>query len=615
MMQTHNDDGSERRAATEPLALVGGLVVELQPARVRRADVLIADGRIVSIGGAIPAGTPTIDCADKLIMPGFVCAHTHLYSSLARGMPPPREAPQTFRQILERVWWRLDCALDAETIELSAQVGAIEALRAGCTTLVDHHASPGRRGAAVDGSLDVVADALMRIGARAVLCYETSDRNGVVEARAGLRENERFLARVRGEPPRLVRGMVGAHAAFTLSDETAEALADLAQRTDSGVHIHVAEDGVDARRSDGGGALSTVAWLAERGLLSRRALLAHCVHVDDDDVARIAAAGAHVVHNARSNANNAVGYARPGRFGSQLLLGTDGIGADMRAEIFAAFLDARAHGDGVDLVAALERNRTFAAELFGATAAVAEPESEIHARSRMEQGSMAPMDASRAQAAMTRGLTIAAASTSPTVGANAAADLIVAGKPGAEAGADPAVVAEAGAALTAVAEAGAAPAVASEASADRTMAEEAGADRHVAAEVGTNRTAAAANSGLTIPATGATMDLTAAAGAKVEFAVTVGERAPTPAARDAQGRGPVTVGAVADLIVVDYRAPTPLDERNVVGHLLFGLGAARVLHVLVDGRLVLRDGEVVTVDAARIYARAREAAARLWSRL
>ncbi|HEX9101976.1 MAG TPA: amidohydrolase family protein, partial [Polyangia bacterium] len=298
---------------------------------------------------------------NELTLPGFVCAHTHLYSSLARGMPQPAEAPRNFVEILERIWWRLDRALDAEAIELSALVGAIEAAHAGCTTLVDHHASPGRGGSAVDGSLDLVAGAIAQVGLRGVVCYEVTDRNGPDEARAGVRENDRFLGRVRREPPRLVRAMVGAHAAFTLSDDTAAAIADVANRHRAGVHIHVAEDAVDQRK-DGH---STVAWLQSRGLVDDRSLLVHCVHVDEADVARIRDAGAWVVHNPRSNANNAVGYARPSRFGDQLLLGTDGIGADMRAEAQFAFFAARDHGDALDAVALLSRNREFAAAQFG----------------------------------------------------------------------------------------------------------------------------------------------------------------------------------------------------------------------------------------------------------
>jgi putative selenium metabolism protein SsnA len=352
----------EPQSGAKPFALTSATLVELSPPRVRRGAIVVENGIIAKLADVAPKGMETLDCAGLVVMPGFTCAHTHLYSALARGMPPARERPQNFAQILERVWWKLDRALDAEAIELSALAGALDALRAGTTTLVDHHASP----ALIDGSLDLVAGALERVGIRGVLCYEVSDRGGSAEAKAGVRENDRFLGHLQDEPRPLVRGLVGGHAAFTLSDATAEALADVAIRRQSGLHIHVAEDAIDAQK-DGH---STVEWLAKRGLLTPRALLAHCVHASDTDARRIAESGARVVHNPRSNANNAVGYARPGRFGEQALLGTDGIGADMRAEAFAAFLDAQSHHHTFDTVGALERNRAFAAWHFGCSFAL-----------------------------------------------------------------------------------------------------------------------------------------------------------------------------------------------------------------------------------------------------
>src|SRR3954468_22397043 len=141
--------------------------------------------------------------------PGLVCAHHHLYSSLARGMPAPARTPANFLEILERIWWRLDRALDLELVRWSARLGALEALKAGTTAIVDHHSSPN----AIDGSLDVIAEACAEVGVRVLCCYEVTDRNGSDGAAAGLAENERFL---RGGG----RGLVGAHAAFTLSDDT-----------------------------------------------------------------------------------------------------------------------------------------------------------------------------------------------------------------------------------------------------------------------------------------------------------------------------------------------------------------------------------------------------------
>ena len=249
------------------------------------------------------------------VTPGLVCAHHHLYSALARGMPAPPTAPTTFLGVLEQIWWRLDTALDLEMLEWSAKLGALEALEAGCTAIVDHHESPH----AIEGSLSVIADACAEVGVRVVASYGVTDRHGPDGARRGLEENDRFLSEGG-------RGMVGVHAAFTCSDRTLEAAADLAVRHGVGVHIHVAEGPDDDGAAERLKALSTDEWL-----------LVHGVHLADDHALR-----GTVVHNPRSNMNNAVGYARPARFANPVALGTDGIGADMLAEFQLAFVAGRA---------------------------------------------------------------------------------------------------------------------------------------------------------------------------------------------------------------------------------------------------------------------------------
>lgn len=247
--------------------------------------------------------------------PGLVCAHHHLYSSFARGMPPPPQVPASFLGVLEQIWWRLDAALDLEMLEWSAKLGALEALEAGCTAIIDHHESPN----AIEGSLGVIADACAEVGIRVSTCYGVTDRHGADGARRGLEENDRHLASGG-------RGYVGVHAAFTCSDDTLQAAADLAERHGVGVHIHVAEGPDD---------MGAVARLA--GLTSDRWLLIHGVFLPDEHGLR-----GTIVHNPRSNMNNAVGYANPLRFANPVALGTDGIGADMIAEFQLAFVAARA---------------------------------------------------------------------------------------------------------------------------------------------------------------------------------------------------------------------------------------------------------------------------------
>jgi len=319
------------------LALCGGTVVlGLDPVEVAGADVLIEGGRVAAVGTA-PAGVPRRDCSGTLVLPGNVCAHTHLYSALSRGMPYRLAPPENFLQILQRIWWRLDRALDEPGIRMSALAGGLDALLAGTTTVFDHHASPNF----IDGSLDVIASALGELGLRSVLCYEVSDRDGPARAAAGIAENARFLKD--GRP--LARGLMGAHASFTMSDATLEACAGAAAAAGAGVHIHVAEDAADQRDAWAGHGRGVVDRLAAAGVITDRALLAHCVHVDSREREILLASGATIAHNARSNMNNGVGHspvsAGDGESEARVALGTDGIGGDMITESQAGFFRAR----------------------------------------------------------------------------------------------------------------------------------------------------------------------------------------------------------------------------------------------------------------------------------
>lgn len=248
--------------------------------------------------------------ASSATTPGLVCAHHHLYSTLARGMPPPPRTPTGFGEILEQVWWRLDTALDLDMIEWAARLGALEALETGTTAIVDHHESPN----AIEGSLTVIADAVAQVGVRVVAAYGVTDRHGPEGARRGLEENRRFLA---GGG----RGLVGVHAAFTCTDDTLEAAAGLGAEQGVGVHLHVAEGPEDA------GAPARLERLA-----SDDWLLAHAVHLPTSHPLR-----GTILHNPASNLNNAVGYAHPARLANPVALGTDGIGADMLATFRLAY--------------------------------------------------------------------------------------------------------------------------------------------------------------------------------------------------------------------------------------------------------------------------------------
>jgi putative selenium metabolism protein SsnA len=238
-------------------------------------------------------------------------------------MPSPKSTPRNFIEILQKIWWKLDEALDEESIYYSALVGAIEAVKFGTTTLIDHHASPNH----IRGSLDLIKNGLSKVGLRGVLCYETTDRGGMKKRDLGLEENERFVTENANNPH--FRGTIGGHASFTLSNDSLRKLGELASMYDCGVHIHVAEDKTDVLDSVENYNTDIMNRLTELGVLRKKSIFAHGVHLNQKQFARVEKTGAWMVHNPRSNMNNAVGYAPLNWYREHSALGTDGFPADM----------------------------------------------------------------------------------------------------------------------------------------------------------------------------------------------------------------------------------------------------------------------------------------------
>ncbi len=330
-------EGGRRGSGARGLAIEGGTVLALAPPSLERRDVLL---------GAEPRRR--LDASGCLVMPGLVIAHTHLYSALARGMPGPAAPPRTFREILERIWWRLDAALDESSLRASAEVALLDAALSGATVVLDHHESPSF----IDGSLDVLAGAAKAVGVSVALTYGATDRHGPKGAADGLAECERAIRE--GLP-----AMVGLHAGFTVSDETLAAASDLARRTGAWLHVHAAEDLCDE---------GSFERLDRAGALGPKTLLAHGVHLGSRERERAREASAWIVHNPRSNLQNAVGYADVGTLGSRVALGTDGMDGDLFAEARVAHLRAReAYGPagGIDAVALLAQSQRLADEAVG----------------------------------------------------------------------------------------------------------------------------------------------------------------------------------------------------------------------------------------------------------
>ncbi|HUW68707.1 MAG TPA: putative aminohydrolase SsnA [bacterium] len=302
-------------------------------------DVAIESSKIIEVGSSLAAKYPRAERMSPggYVSPGLVCSHNHFYSALARGLAVAIAPSKDFAQQLKNMWWLLDRAIDEGIVRASGLAGSADAAMLGVTAVVDHHASPEY----IDGSLDVLREGFDTVGIRGVLCYETTDRNGMDGAKAGVRENVRFAKsldaeRARGLDP-LVESAIGAHAPFTIGDATLSDLSDACSSTGRGLHIHVAEDKFDAVDSRYRFDKDICVRLDDAGLLGPKTILGHGLFLSPSEVELVNERDSFIAHNARSNMNNAVGYNDKIGLYRNAVLGTDGIGSDMIEEANFAF--------------------------------------------------------------------------------------------------------------------------------------------------------------------------------------------------------------------------------------------------------------------------------------
>ncbi|MDP2172158.1 MAG: putative aminohydrolase SsnA [Candidatus Cloacimonadaceae bacterium] len=296
--------------------------------------VLVADGKILRIAPEAELSLlkyERFDAAGKIVMPGLINAHHHFYSTLVTGLG--KSAPsKNFIEVLENLWWRLDKKLLLEDVHASALISALGAIRHGCTTIIDHHASPF----SIPGSLSQIAKAVKETGIRANLCYEVSDRDGPEKAHEGIVENAEWIASCGLSRDPMLKGLFGMHAAFTLGDETLHTIADQVQKLNCGTHIHAAEAESDERFNIEHYGKRVVERLNDFGLINANSILAHGVHLNAREMILAAEKGAAIVTNPQSNLNNAVGIAdvcKMEELGLCVGLGTDAMTVNMLQEL------------------------------------------------------------------------------------------------------------------------------------------------------------------------------------------------------------------------------------------------------------------------------------------
>lgn len=277
-------------------------------------NTFLYDGAVVVQGDEIKAVGKTkdikksypdeefFDADGKVIMPGMINCHTHIYSAYARGMAVSKPT-RNFIELLENQWWALDKKLTVEDAYLSALATGSESIRLGVTTFIDHHAAPFH----ITGSLEALADATRKLGIRGDFCYEISDRDGHDKALEGIKENIDFMKKYNTNDQDQIHGHIGLHASFTISDETLEKCQEEMQGVKGGYHVHVAEGIEDQYACVRDHGMRVVERLNGFDVFGHDSLAIHCCNLNAREMNILKETDTPVVHNPMSNMGNAVG--------------------------------------------------------------------------------------------------------------------------------------------------------------------------------------------------------------------------------------------------------------------------------------------------------------------
>ena len=292
---------------------------------------VIFDKTIVKVGQMSEfknSGYQVIDGKGQLLIPNFVCTHSHIYSIFARGLSLPFN-PHNFQEILDQMWWKLDSQIDNGITYYSGIAAGSEFLLNGVTTVFDHHAS----GTEILGSLDSLKKALTNVlHLRSILCFETSDRLPIKDCIA---ENMKFANRNHSEH---ASGLFGMHASMSLSNESLKLISK--KLKDTPIHIHVAESEMDEQDSLEKYGSNIISRLDKYHLINKDSLIVHGVHISEDELKIIKNRNAYMVVNTTSNLNNAVGVPDIKKYLSYkipVMIGNDGLSSSMATEYLNAY--------------------------------------------------------------------------------------------------------------------------------------------------------------------------------------------------------------------------------------------------------------------------------------
>jgi len=328
------------------ILIENGLVVTMDSKRrvIEGGYVAVLENKIVEVGKD-PSGKSAekvIDAKGAIVMPGIICGHTHLYGILLRGSPwfAKIEPPTDFIQNLHRIWWTMDEIMNYEDAYASALAASFEMMKSGVTLFADTFSGPN----AIEGVLDRIEEAVKKVGIRGIIAFEATERHSKEEGERGIKENIRFIKKVRKKKDPLVTGMISIHASFTVTNWLLKWARELANKYKVPITLHTSEGLVDPYHNLERYGMRTFERLYRVGLLGPDVVAVHAVHVIDDELKLIAKTGTKIAHNPLSNMLNAVGAPpihKMLEMGITVTIGNDGYIFDPFENIRGAYLLAK----------------------------------------------------------------------------------------------------------------------------------------------------------------------------------------------------------------------------------------------------------------------------------
>ena len=304
-------------ASKDKIAIVNAQIVTVDKnsSIIENGSLVVgADGTIRAIapGQITHNATEVIDARGAIVMPGLINSHTHLGMTLFRGLGDD----MSLEDFLARLMPAEVKVLNYAAVHAGTELAALESLLGGITTSLDMYYLP-------DAALEVANSSLMRI--QTGPNFLETDGPEPLKFADRLSWAKKWLAAPRDSAGST--GWVAPHSTYLLDEQQLRTLAELASEFEARIHVHAAETvGEMQLVANRHGGRTPIQVLADTKLL-RRSVLAHGVHLSDDDIALIASNSATVVHCPASNFKLASGVARIldlQRAGVNIALGTDG---------------------------------------------------------------------------------------------------------------------------------------------------------------------------------------------------------------------------------------------------------------------------------------------------